>query len=119
MEEINEIEVWKDVEKFFVENFQTEKNPPIETLLFLIGIQELGSGKQKYSKDDKVNLIHIAVCRLLEHFGFYEFEDYDDDGWPMYKQLEELPELKPNEQQLLMKKAIIQYFIDEDLLEVS
>ena len=70
MEEINEIEVWKDVEKFFVENFQTEKNPPIETLLFLIGIQELGSGKQKYSKDDKVNLIHIAVCRLLEPFGF-------------------------------------------------
>ena len=119
MEEINEIEVWKDVEKFFVENFQTEKNPPIETLLFLIGIQELGSGKQKYSKDDKVNLIHIAVCGLLEPFGFYEFEDYDDDGWPMYNQLEELPELKPNEQQLLMKKAIIQYFIDEDLLEVS
>jgi hypothetical protein len=37
----------------------------------------------------------------------------------MYKQLEELPELKPNEQQLLMKKAIIQYFIDEDLLEIS
>ena len=119
MEEINEIEVWKDVEKFFVENFQTEKNPPIETLLFLIGIQELGSGKQKYSKDDKVNLIHIAVCRLLEPLVFSEFEDYDDDGWPMYKQLEELPELKPNEQQLLMKKAIIQYFIDEDLLEIS
>ena len=77
------------------------------------------TGKQKYSKDDKVNLIHIAVCRLLEPFGFYEFEDYDDDGCPMYKQLEELPELKPNEQQLLMKKAIIQYFIDEDLLEIS
>ena len=116
---MNETELWIKIEKFFVENFQTEKNPPIETLLFLIGIQELGSGKQKYSKDDKVNLIHIAVCRLLEPFGFYEFEDYDDDGWPMYKQLEELPELKPNEQQLLMKKAIIQYFIDEDLLEIS
>ena len=116
---MNETELWIKIEKFFVENFQTEKNPPIETLLFLIGIQELGSGKQKYSKDDKVNLIHIAVCRLLEPFGFYEFEYYDDDGWPMYKQLEELPELKPNEQQLLMKKAIIQYFIDEDLLEIS
>ena len=116
---MNETEIWIKIEKFFVENFQTEKNPPIEILLFLIGIQELGSGKQKYSKDDKVNLIHIAVCRLLEPVGFYEFEDYDDDGWPMYKQLEELPELKPNEQQLLMKKAIIQYFIDEDLLEIS
>ena len=116
---MNETELWIKIEKFFVENFQTEKNPPIETLLFLIGIQELGSGKQKYSKDDNVNLTHIAVCSLLEPFGFYEFEDYDDDGWPMYKQLEELPELKPNEQQLLMKKAIIQYFIDEDLLEIS
>lgn len=116
---MNETEIWKKVEDFFAENFQTEKNPPIETLLFLIGIQELGSGMQKYSKDDKVNLIHIAVCRLLEPFGFYKFEDYDDDGWPMYKQLEELPELKPNEQQLLMKKAIIQFFIDENLLENS
>jgi hypothetical protein len=56
--------------KFFVEHFQTEKNPPIETLMFLIGIQELGSGQQKYSKDDKINLLHIAVCRLLEPFGF-------------------------------------------------
>ena len=116
---MNETELWIKIENFFVEHFQTEKNPPIETLMFLIGIQELGSGQQKYSKDDKINLLHIAVCRLLEPFGFYQFEDYDDDGWPIYKQLEELPELKPNEQQLLMKKAIIQYFLDENLLEVS
>lgn len=119
MEEINEIKAWSQVEAFFEIHFGTEKNAPIETFLFLIGIQELGSGQQKYSKDDKVNLIHIAVCRLLEPFGFYTFEDYDEDGWPIYKQLEELPELKPNEQQLLMKKAIIQYFIDENLLEFS
>ncbi len=119
MEEINEIEIWKKIEAFFEEHFGTEKNPPVESLLFLIGVQELGSGSQKYSKDDKVNLIHIAVCRLLEPFGYYKFEDYDDDGWPIFQQLEELPELKPNEQQLLMKKAIIQYFIDENLLENS
>lgn len=114
-----ESELWIKIENFFSENFGTEKNSPIETFLFLIGIQELGSGQQKYSKDDKVNLIHIAVCRLLEPFGYYQFEDYDEDGWPMYNQLEEVPDLKPNEQQLLMKKAIIQYFIDENLLEIS
>ncbi len=116
---INESEIWKKIEDFFAENFDTEKNPPIETLLFLIGVQELGSGQQKYSKDDKVNLIHIAVCRLLEPFGYYKFRAYDDDGWPQFDQLETLPELKANEQQLLMKKAIIQYFIDEELLELS
>jgi hypothetical protein len=113
---MTEVEVWKKIQQFFTEHFDTEPNPPIETLLFLIGIRELGSGQQKYSKDDKVNLIHIAVCRLLEPFGFYKFKDYDADGWPVYDQLEELPELKPNEQQLLMQKAIVQYFLDEELI---
>lgn len=115
MEQINEKKLWGEVELFFENNFGVEKNPPVETLLFLIGIQELGSGKQKYTKDDKVNLIHIAVCRLLEPFGYYRFTEYDEDGYPHFEVLEELPELKPNEQQLLMKKAIIQYFIDEKL----
>ena len=85
--------------------------------LFLIGVQELGSGKQKYTKDDKVNILHIAVCRLLEPFGYYKFSNYDDGGYPHFDEVEKLPELKPNEQQILMKKAIIQYFIDEELFE--
>ena len=114
---MTEAELWKKVEQFFEENFETEKNVPIETILFLIGVQELGSGKQKYTKDDKVNLIHIAVCRLLEPFGYYKFNDYDEDGFPHFEELQPLPELKPNEQQILMKKAVIQYFIDENLFD--
>ena len=51
---MNEAEIWKKIEHFFEVNFQTEKNPPIETILFLIGVQELGSGQQKFTKDDKV-----------------------------------------------------------------
>lgn len=111
---MTESEIWKKIEHFFEVNFQTEKNPPIETILFLIGIQELGSGQQKFTKDDKVNLIHIAVCRLLEPFGYYKFSHYNE-GWPEFKKLEDLPDLKPNEQSLLMKKAIIQYFEDEEI----
>lgn len=84
----------------------------------MIGVQELGSGMQKYSKDDKVNLIHIAVCRLLEPFGYYQFSHYDEEGYPHFKELEPLPELKPNEQTLLMRKAIIQYFIDESIIQL-
>ena len=71
---MTEQELWKKVEAFFQKNFDMEPNPPIETILFLIGIQELGSGQQKYSKDDKLNLIHIAVCRLLEPYGYYKFK---------------------------------------------
>lgn len=111
---MNDAEYWQKIERFFEDNFETEKNPPIETLLFLIGIQELGSGTQKFTKDDKVNLIHIAVCRLLEPFGYYKFSHYVE-GWPHYETLEALPELRPNEQAILMKKSIIQYFQDEEI----
>ena len=111
---MNESEIWKKIEHFFEVNFQTEKNPPIETFLFIIGVQELGSGQQKFTKDDKVNLVHIAVCRLLESFGYYKFTHYEG-GWPQFEKLDDLPELKPNEQSLLMKKAIIQYFEDEEI----
>jgi len=114
---MNESELWKIVDRFFQDNFGTEPNVPIETILYLIGIQELGSGKQEYSKDDKVNLIHIAVCRLLQPFGFFDFSHYDDDGFPHFTEKEPIPELKPNEQSLLMKKAVIQYFIDEKLFD--
>lgn len=116
---MNESELWKEVDQFFSENFGTEPNVPIETVLFLIGIQELGSGKQEYTKDDKVNLIHIAVCRLLQPFGFFEFSHYDDDGFPHFTEKEPMPELKPNEQSILMKKAVIQYFIDEELFDTE
>ncbi len=116
---MNESELWKEVDQFFSENFGTEPNVPIETVLFLIGIQELGSGKQEYTKDDKVNLIHIAVCRLLQPFGFFEFSHYDDDGFPHFTEKEPMPELKPNEQSILMKKAVIQYFIDEELFDAE
>lgn len=108
-------ELWKLVEEFFVIRFDTEKHPNIDTILFLIGVQELGSGQQKYTKDDKLNILHIAVCRLLQPFGYYKFSHYDEQGYPHFSVVEELPELLPNEQQILMKKAIIQYFIDEEI----
>ncbi len=114
---ISEADLWRKVEQFFEAEFQAEPHVPVETVLFLIGVQELGSGMQKYTKDDKVNLIHIAVCRLLEPFGYYRFSHYDDDGYPHFEELQPVPELRPNEQQLLMKKAIIQYFIDEQLFD--
>ena len=112
---ITEAELWQEVEIFFQKNFDAEKGIAIETILFLIGVQELGSGKQKYTKDDKLNILHIAVCRLLEPFGYYRFSHYDDDGYPHFEEIESLPDLKPNEQKILIKKAIIQYFIDEKL----
>jgi hypothetical protein len=113
---MNEAQIWNQIEIFFKKKFAQEEVPDLNTIIFLIGLQELGLGYKKYKKDEKMNLIHIAVCRLLEPFGYYKLEGYDEDRWPHYELVEKLPDLKSNEQTLLMKKAVIQYFIDEGLL---
>lgn len=109
-------EKWKMIENFFETNFTDGETPDLDTILFLIGVQELGQGKRKFKKDDKLNLLHIAVCRVLEPFGFYRFDGLDPDGWPHFELLEELPPLKTNEQTLLMKHAVIQYFEDQKII---
>jgi len=82
----------------------------IDSVLFLIGVQELGQGHRKFKKQEKTDLMHIAVCRLLTQYGYYEYEGMDKEGWPHYKSLATLPNLNPNQQSLLMKEAILGYF---------
>ncbi len=113
--ELTSKQKWEKIEQFFSENFTDGETPDLDTVLFLIGVQELGKGKRKFKKDDKVNLLHIAVCRVLEPFGYYRFEGLDKDGWPQFEFLEPLPDLKPNEQSILMKNAVIQYFEDREM----
>lgn len=88
----------------------------VDAIIYLIGVQELGQGAREFGKDDKVNLMHIAICRLLEPFGYYEFDFFDADGWPHYKALEELPPLKTGEQTVLIKEAIVLYFKAQELI---
>ncbi|UNZ00462.1 hypothetical protein MQE36_06350 [Zhouia spongiae] len=86
----------------------------LDAIIYLIGVQELGQLNRKFKKDDKVNLMHIAICRLLEPYGYYEFDYFDNEGWPHYKSKEELPTLKAGEQSVLMKEAIVHYFRERD-----
>jgi hypothetical protein len=88
----------------------------LDSIIYLIGVQELGQLKRKFKKDDKVNLIHIAICRLLEPYGYYEFDYFDDDGWPHYKTIEALPMLKAGEQSILMKEAVVGYFLEKEVI---
>jgi len=88
----------------------------LETVLFLIGVQELGQGHREFKKHEKLDLMHIAICRLLSRYGYYEFEGVDGDGWPHYRALAKLPTLNPKEQSQLMKEAVIEYFKDAELL---
>jgi len=109
-------EEWEQVLKILSTNFGDGETLNLDAIIYLIGVQELGQGAKEFKKDDKVNLMHIAICRLLEPFGYYEFDFFDNDGWPHYKVLEELPPLKSGEQTVLMKEAIVLYFKKNELI---
>jgi len=89
----------------------------LDAIIYLIGVQELGQLHRTFKKDDKLNLIHIAICRLLEPYGYYDFDYYDEQGWPHYKTNEKLPHLKAGEQSVLMKEAIVNYFLKSEFIE--
>jgi hypothetical protein len=81
-----------------------------DSILFMIGLNELGKPFRKYKKDEKLEIMHVAICTLLEPFGFYEFEGKDADGWPHWKLKENLPHLDAKQQNKLMIDAVIDYF---------
>lgn len=89
----------------------------LDAIIYLVGVQELGQYHKTFKKDEKINLMHIAICRLLEPYGYYEFDCFDEDGWPHFTIKEALPPLKAGEQSVLMKEAIVGYFLEKEYLD--
>lgn len=108
---------WEQLVNILSNRFAEGEILDLDAILYLIGVQELGKFNKKFKKDEKVNLMHIAICRLLEPYGYYEFSHFDEDGWPHYNVKEELPPLKAGEQQVLMKEAVVNYFLEKGLIE--
>ena len=99
---------WWDLEAKLVERFG--KKPDMETILFLIGVQEFGDIKEKFTKEQKQDLMHIAICTLLTESGYYRNDGLDADGWPHFTQLKPLPEYNLAEQENFLKDHVLHYF---------
>lgn len=85
----------------------------LNAVLFLIGVQELGRGLQTFSKEEKQDLMHIAICKVLSLSGFYALEGTDAAGWPHWKLIKKLPHFDLLEQEKLLKMHVIDYFVQE------
>jgi hypothetical protein len=107
---------WDTLIKKLSDQFADGENLDLDGVLYLIGVQELGQIHRKYKKDEKINLMHIAICRVLEPYGYYKFDFYDGQGWPHYQIKEKLPSLKAGEQSILMKEAAVNYFIEAEFI---
>jgi hypothetical protein len=104
---------WWNLEAKMVERFG--KKPDLESILFLIGIQELGGTKDKFTKEQKQDLMHIAVCTLLMPSGYYELEGKDADGWPHFRQLKSMPDMNAFEQENFLKDHVLLYFEENEM----
>ncbi len=91
-----------------------EKKPKdLNAVLFLIGLQELGRGAKIFSKEEKQDLMHIAICKVLSLAGYYELEGQDAEGWPHWKLIKKLPHFDLLEQEKLLKMHVLEYFEKE------
>lgn len=106
-------ERWLTVEAMLHERFG--KTPNMEAILFLIGMNEIGKLKKKYTKEQKQDLMHVAMCTLLAQSGYYAPDGVDADGWPHFKLLQPVPPmLGLLEQEHFIKEHVIAYFEAEE-----
>ncbi len=82
-------------------------------VLFTIGVQELGRGAKHFSKEEKQDLMHIAICKVLSLSGYYQLEGIDEGGWPHWKLVKKLPHFDLLEQEKLLKMHVVEYFEKE------
>lgn len=106
-------ERWAKVEKTIAETIGGGEVPDVSTIVYLIGVQELGQNRTKFNKDQKLDLMHVGVCTILEPFGYYKYLGRDSDGWPHFETTEKLPHLSAGQQQLFLKEAIVMYFEEQ------
>jgi hypothetical protein len=90
-----------------------KKPKDLNAVLFLIGIQELGSGAKTFSKEEKQDLMHIGICKILSLSGFYELDGLDKEGWPHWKMVKKVPHLDLIEQERFLKTHVLEYFEKE------
>ena len=103
---------WQEV-LLKLEKIVGKKPTDLKSVLFLIGVQELGKGIRAFTKEEKRDLMHIAICKVLSISGFYELEGIDESGWPHWKVKKKLPYFDILEQEKLLKMHVIDYFEQE------
>ncbi len=90
--------------------------PDMNGVLLLIGVQELGQGAQEFSKEQKQDLMHIAICTVLAQSGYYRNDGLDDEGWPHFTLIKPLPAFNLFEQENFLKDHILLYFQSQQFI---
>lgn len=110
---------WLELQHKMKATLKTSALPDMQSILFLIGIQEFGEVRKQFNKEEKRDLMHIAVCALLEKEGYYSFEGRDEDGWPHWEIEKPFTIKGVDEQERILKRTIIDYFKNLDTEKIE
>ena len=113
MNEVND--KWGQILKQLENQFG--KKMDMNAILLVIGIREWGRVKDTYTKEEKVRLMHIAVCRIFSPGGYYKLKGHNYQAWPQWEKVTDLPFGDVFEQESLLRQHIVTYFEDESILD--
>ena len=91
--------------------FSPDSPVDIAEMLFVVGLQTFGRPCGNLSREDKMALMHIGTCAVLEPYGYYRMTGRDADGYPQYELLRPVEARAAADGQLL-KEALVKYFAD-------
>ena len=100
---------WLKIRHFIRKSFGTASLPDLETVLFLIGVQELETMQTEFSKEEKLELMHIGTATLFAQEGYFENAGVDEKGWPRWEEKMKI-DLDEKSRQDKLKDLMINYF---------
>ena len=101
---------WRHLQAWIIERFGKEAG--IEGILFLVGVQERGRGfEPDLEKEAKERLIMEGTYCVFETLGIYERVGLEADGhWVWERRIDPPSALSIDEQETLLRIAILRYF---------
>ena len=99
---------WNELCSLLAEKFGTEAD--LNSVLFLIGMRERGLTFQPFSKEEKMNLIHLGSCVLYPEMGLTENIGTDRDGWPLFVQRTVAADIPEERKHKVLQDCALRYF---------
>lgn len=106
---------WPAVQGFMMRRFG--KVADLKSILFVVGLRELGARKESYTKEEKQDVMNLAFCSVLALGGYFEISHLDAAGWPHFRQIKPLPPMDVNVQERFIREHIVRYFADNGLVK--
>jgi hypothetical protein len=100
---------WEKLQRCLKDRFKQDLK--LEGILFLIGIQEIGGKVRPFTKEEKIDLMHVGLCAVLELGGYYKKTYIDQDGWPHWNLVVPIENADILSQTNFLRYYIIQYFL--------